>query len=95
MPELLDAQGLTNEYANKVLSDGLKSKHTVVATYKGEIGQEKTYEDRPTQAKYLEIYHRLRGNFVDKHELVGRDGGDIILQVSSGGKKGSKNLDID
>jgi hypothetical protein len=82
MPELLDAQGLTNEYANKVLADGLEAKHTVVATYQGKIGQEKTYEDRPTQAKYLEIFHRLRGNFVDRHELTGKDGGDISISYA-------------
>ena len=92
---MLDAQGLTNEYANKVLQDGLQSKHTVVATFQGKIGQEKSYEDRPTQSKYLEIYHRLRGNFVDRTELTGKDGGDIILQVASKNKKGSKSLDID
>ncbi len=96
MPELLDAQGLTNEKCNKVLADGLQANHVVIATYKGKIEDERAYIDYPTRAKYLEIFHRLRGQFIDKHELTGKDGGDISLVVSAPSKgKGKKTISFE
>jgi len=93
MPELLDAQGLTNEKCNKVLEEGLQANHVVTATYKGKIEDERAYIDFSTRAKYLEIFHRLRGQFIDRHELTGKDGGDINLVVSAPVKgKGKKTV---
>jgi hypothetical protein len=77
------------------LKNGLDAKKKYFGSWQGDIVESEEFEDIPTQLKALEIAHRLRGQFIDKHELTGRDGGDIILQVASGSKKGSKNIDID
>jgi hypothetical protein len=95
LQEIQDALGITDSYLTERLKNGLDAKKKYFGSWQGDIVESEEFEDIPTQLKALEIAHRLRGQFIDKHELTGRDGGDIILQVSSGGKKGSKNLDID
>ena len=86
MGELLDAQGITDAAMSKPLQDGLNAKKPLVATWEGKITDQLWIEDQPTRAKFLEMYHRLKGNFVDRHELSGKDGGDIILQVKPASK---------
>lgn len=96
MAELLDAQGLTDEAMAKPLQEGLVAMKPIVATWEGKISDQINIEDQPTRAKFLEIFHRLKGNFIDRHELTGRDGGDIILQVNPlKGKRGPKSIDLD
>lgn len=82
MPELLDAKGLTDEALIEPLRGGIQAQKPLIATWQGKITDQLWVDDHPTRAKFVEIYHRLRGNFVDKVELSGRDGGDLILQVS-------------
>ena len=94
MAELLDAQGLTDENLNKTLSDGLNAKHTVVATFQGKIGEEKSFVDHPTRVKYLDIAHRLRGNFIDRHEVTGKEGGELVIVVGESKKKKEKTIDL-
>ena len=96
MPELLDAEGLTDQAMAKPLLDGLEAQKAVFATWEGKFTDEKWVPDHPTRAKFLEQYHRLKGNFVDKHELTGRDGGDIVISYTApkiGNKKKILNLD--
>lgn len=96
MPELLDAQGLTDEAMAKPLQEGLAAERPIIATWEGKISDRIDISDHPTRAKFLEIYHRLKGNFIDRHELTGRDGGDIILQInSSKNKRETKSVDLD
>ena len=86
MSELLDAEGLTDQVMAKPLLDGLAAEKAIFATWEGKFTDEKWVPDHPTRGKFLEQYHRLKGNFVDRHELTGKDGGDIILQVKPAGK---------
>ncbi len=98
MPELLNAQGLTDEALSQPLKDGMQAQKVIVATWEGKITDRIDVEDHPTRLKAVELIGRMKGVFIDKHELSGKDGGDIILQVRSmPGRKGSKviNLDID
>ncbi len=96
MPELLNAEGLTPEFMAKPLLDGIKAKRPLIATWQGKITDQLWIEDHPTQAKFLEIYHKLNGNFIDKLELTGKDGGDLILQmVPAQGKKKKRTISID
>jgi hypothetical protein len=90
----MDAQGVTNDLATEILFDGLHATKIETATYKGKIADEKEYVDRPTRAKYLEIFHRLRGNFIDRHEITGKDGGEIELVVSPSKGKSGTSLDL-
>ncbi len=94
--ELLDMKGLTDEKMGQVLAEGLQAKKTVVATFEGKICDEKEYDDPPTRAKYLELLGRMKGRFIDRHELSGKDGGDIILSVKpSKPRKEPLTLDIE
>jgi len=98
MGELLDAKGLTNEAMIEPLIDGIKAQKPIVATWQGKITDQLWVEDHPTRHKFIETYHRLRGNFVDKVELSGRDGGDLVLQVAPrlpGNGKQSADLEIE
>ncbi len=92
--EILDAMGVTDQAATKTLLQGLKARKIIVAAFQGEIDQTKPVPDFLTRAKFLEIYHCLRGNFVDKLELAGKDGGDIHLVINSGKGK-NKKVSID
>ena len=99
MPELLNAKGLTDEAMIEPLREGIIADRPIVATWEGKVTDQFWHADYPTRAKYLEMYHRLKGNFVDKHELTGKDGGDLILQVSprlpGNGKRKGMNLEIE
>ncbi len=94
--ELLDMMGLTDKKMGQVLAEGLGAKKTVVATFEGKICDEKEYDDPPTRAKYLELLGRMKGRFIDRHEVSGKDGGDIILSVKpSKARKEPLTLDLD
>jgi len=96
MPELLDAEGLTDQAMAKPLQDGLAADRSVFATWEGKFTDEKIIPDHPTRLKAAELIGRMKGVFIDRHELTGRDGGDIILQIKpAAGKKGPKSIDLD
>lgn len=96
MPELLDAEGLTDKVLAEPLKNGIKAQRPIVATWEGKITDRIDIEDHPTRLKAAELIGRMKGVFIDRHELTGKDGGDIILQInSSKGKKGKGKLDLD
>ncbi len=96
MPELLNAQGLTDEALSQPLKDGIQAQKVIVATWEGKITDRIDVEDHPTRLKAVELIGRMKGVFQDKINLSGRDGGDIILQVKVlPGKKGPKSIDLD
>ncbi len=97
MPEVLDARGLGLDFLAERCFDGATKAEThVVATYKGTIGEEKSYPDHSTRAKYVEMLGRMHGVFVDRHELTGKEGGDIILQFKRPGEgKKRKTITLD
>lgn len=96
MPELLNIEGLTPESMVKPLTNGLTAKRPLIATWQGKITDRIDIEDHPTRAKFLEIYHKLNGNFIDKVELMGKDGGDLILQITPAqGKKKKRTISLD
>ena len=86
----LDVEGLSDLAMVKPMMDGIEAKKPLIATWEGKITDQLWVADHPTRAKFLEQYHRLKGNFIDKHELTGRDGGDIILQVKIPKGKGRR-----
>ena len=93
--EILDLNGVTDQAATKPLIDGLKATRTLIATFQGHIKDKIDIDDHPTRGKFLEIYHRLRGNFIDKLELAGKDGGDIILAFKSTKGKNKRVIGLD
>ena len=96
MPELLNAQGLTDEALCEPLKNGMKAKKPIVATWEGKITDRINIEDHPTRLKAAELIGRMKGVFIDRHELSGRDGGDIVLQVRpAGAKKGKMSIQVE
>ncbi len=89
--ELHQMQGITSEYLRQKLDEGLAATKPYFATWQGKILQSDPVPDHTARLKALEIAHKLRGEFVDKVELTGKDAGDLILQLKPAeGKKGKK-----
>jgi len=86
MPELLEAKGLGTDQLSEVLSSQLKATKPMIATWEGKITDERMYPDNAAIGKAVEHLGRMHGAFIDRHELTGKDGGDIILQVKPAGK---------
>jgi hypothetical protein len=94
--ELMDMKGLTDEKLLQGVLDGTTAKKQVVATWEGAITDVKEFDDMPTREKYLQLLGRMKGRFIDRHELSGKDGGDIILSVKpSKPRKEPLTLDLD
>ena len=95
MPELLDAEGLSDQAMAKPLQEGLVATRPIIATWEGKITARIDVEDHPTRLKATELLGRMKGVFIDRVNL-GKDGGDIILQVrTASGKKGPKSIELD
>jgi phage terminase small subunit len=96
LQETQEALGITDAYLTKKLSEGLTANKRYFGTWQGEIVSSDEFEDYVTRSKYLEIAHRLRGQFVDRHELTGKDGGDISISYAPSkiGKKHGRALDL-
>ncbi len=91
MPELLNAEGLTDQALAKPLQKGINAQKPLIATWEGKITDKLWIEDHPTQLKAVELIGKMKGHFIDKLELTGRDGGDLVLQlVPSKSKKDKK-----
>lgn len=96
MPELLNAKGLTDEALAEPLSRGIKAQKPIVATWEGKITDKLWIDDHTNQLKAAELIGRMKGVFIDRHELTGKDGGDIILQINPAkGKRSPKTINLD
>ena len=93
--EKLNAYGLTDEFLAKGINEGCLSNKVEIATFQGKIRDEKVYADMPTRGKYYDMLSRMKGAYVDKLELTGKDGGEISLVVNKAAKKGSRTLEFD
>ncbi len=93
LQDVQEAMGITDSYLTEKLNEGLSANKRYYGTWRGKISEGKETPDSVARGKYLEIVHRLRGQFIDRHELTGKDGGDIILAVSTPTKgKGKKTV---
>ena len=93
MEETLNLGGITDEFLREKMSEGLEAKKKYYGTWQGNIIESKPYNDIPTRMKALEIAGRMKGLFIDKVELTGKDGGDITLMINpSKGKKGAGSV---
>ena len=81
MEETLTLSGLTDEVLASKLQEGLVADRVYLASFKGKFLDERKAPDVPTRLKAVELIGRMRGHFVDRYELTGKDGGDIVLQV--------------
>lgn len=95
MPELLEAKGLGTDRLSEVLASQLEAQRPLIATWQGKIKDERLYPDNAAIGKASELLGRMHGVFIDRHELTGKDGGDIILQVNPAkSKRGPKTINL-
>ena len=59
----------------------MKAERAHFATFEGKFTDERKNADVPTRLKATEWLGKLRGHFVDRHELTGMGGGDIMFTI--------------
>ncbi len=64
IPELLNAQGLSDDVMAKPLQDALQAK-------KYSIGKKEEVEDHLIRLKAAELIGKMKGAFVERHEIEG------------------------
>ncbi len=96
MADLMDRRGLTEEKVLETIEDGMRADKHILTSDAGKFTDERIVPDHQARAKFSELYGKFRQSFVEKKELVGKDGGDIILKVEiPRGSKGVDTLEID
>jgi hypothetical protein len=96
MQEILDLCGLSDEVLARKLQEALEADRLYLASYEGKFLDERKAPDIPTRLKAVELVGRMRGHFIDRHELTGKDGGDIVLQVRpASAKREPRKIQID
>ena len=79
--EVLNLSGLTDEVIARKIKEGLEADRLYLTSFEGKFTDERTAPDVPTRLKATELLGKLRGYFIDRHELTGSGGGDIILAI--------------
>ena len=94
--ETLILCGLTDEILVKKLQEGLEADRLYLASFEGKFLDERKAPDVPTRLKAVELIGRMWGHSVDRHELTGKDGGDIVLAIKPATqRRGPKRIDLD
>jgi hypothetical protein len=88
--------GITDTMLAKKLKEGLNAKLVRVFSEKGKVYYSKQLDDFPTRKGYLEIAHKLRGDFIEKHEhdLKGvKTNVEFVIggKIQDGGSKSERN----
>ena len=86
MEEIFESKGLSNAKIADVVLDGVFAL------------DDKGRPLRAIRSKYLELFGKFRGAFIDKRELTGPGGDPLVIQLVEPQTKGSKeslNIDID
>lgn len=92
--EKLNLEGLTDEALMETIKEGSKAKKPFVATWEGKITDIKELDDHPTRLKAAELIGRMKGVFIDRQELTGKDGGDITISYAPSKIATKKNKSI-
>jgi len=95
LQEIQESAGITDSYLTSTLQNGLQAKKKYFGTWQGKLLESGEFEDHAIRLKALEIAHRLRGQFIDRAELTGANGGDIVLQLTARPKKEPLSIDMD
>ena len=94
--EVLDLSGLTDEVIARKIKEGLEADRLYLTSFEGKFTDERTAPDAPTRLKATELLGKLRGYFIDRHELTGNGGGDIILEIKPATeRKEPKGIEFD
>jgi phage terminase small subunit len=95
MDEVLDLAGVTDEVVARKLMEGLEADRLYLASYEGKFLDERKAPDVSTRLKAVELIGRIRGHFVDRHEITGKGGGDITLVIAPATQRGVKEIEIE
>ncbi len=96
MDEILTLCGLTDEVIARKLQEGLEAERLYLSSFEGKFLDERKAPDVPTRLKAVELIGKMRGHFVDRHELTGKDGCDIMLAIKPATQRmGPKRIGID
>jgi len=96
MEETLNLCGITDQILTEKLNEGLIAKRKYYGTWQGKVVEGKEYPDVPSRLKAVELAGRMKGVFIDRHEITGKDGGDITLLINpSKTKKGKESVKMD
>ena len=95
MDEVLDLAGVTDEVLAKKLQEGLEAERLYLSSFEGKFLDERKAPDVPTRLKAVELIGKIRGHFVDRHEVTGKGGGDITLVVAPATQRGAKGIEIE
>ena len=93
--EILTLSGLTDEVLASKLQEGLEADRLYLASFRGKFLDERKAPDVPTRLKAVELIGRMKGHFVDRHEIAGREGGDIELVIMPAKRGEPKKIDLD
>lgn len=99
MGEILNMNGVTDQALAEKVNEGLQSQKKYFGSWQGAIIESEEFPDVTNRLKAVEIAGRMKGVFIDKTELTGKDGGEITISYAPSkiGLKKTKqvNLDID
>ncbi len=93
--ELADRMGFTDEVLLQKVGELLQARRATYAIYKGKFTGVKYDPDYIAIDKGIDKLAKLKGKYIDKVELTGKDGGDIELVISPAGLKREKTLEIE
>ena len=77
----LDEQGLSREHLKKKLIDLLDAKETKFFAHMGTVIDQRTVRDTAAQLKALDMALKVKGEYKDKIELSGADGGPLDMSL--------------
>ena len=97
MEETLILNGVTDQLLTEKVIEGMKSTQCYRGTWRGGLVESKPFPDTSNRLKAVELAGRMKGVFIDRHELTGKDGGDIILLInpSSKSKQGKESVKME
>ena len=80
--DMMEEMGLTDRLLCQKVLEGLNAYKTIFASYEGKFLDQRDCVDFSARAKYTEQLARMKGVFLDRVQHEGKDGGDIVLQLS-------------
>lgn len=97
MEDTLTLGGVTDHILSEKVQEALSANKRYFGTWQGEVIEGKEFPDYTNRLKAVEIAGRMKGVFLDRQEITGKDGGDISITYASskiGKGKGKVQFDL-
>lgn len=79
--------GITPDLLTQKLKEGLNAHEIKYFQHEGEVIDKRVCVDHNARRGYLEIAHKLRGDYIERKELTGPDGMPLNVGISVGDLK--------